>query len=52
MSAPLWTVAEVARALGAAGSFPDTAIDFVTQDSRLVKRHAERRLRRLLREQP
>lgn len=37
MSAPLWTVAEVARALGAAGSFPDTAIDFVTQDSRLVK---------------
>ena len=37
MSAPLWTVAEVARALGAAGSFPDTAIDVVTQDSRLVK---------------
>jgi UDP-N-acetylmuramoyl-tripeptide--D-alanyl-D-alanine ligase len=37
MSAPLWTVAEVARALGATGSFPDTAIDFVTQDSRLVK---------------
>jgi UDP-N-acetylmuramoyl-tripeptide--D-alanyl-D-alanine ligase len=37
MSAPLWTVAEVARALGAAGSFPDTPIDFVTQDSRLVK---------------
>lgn len=34
---PLWTVAEVARALGLAGSFPDTAIDFVTQDSRLVK---------------
>ena len=37
MSAPLWTVAEVARALGATGSFPDTAIDLVTQDSRLVK---------------
>jgi UDP-N-acetylmuramoyl-tripeptide--D-alanyl-D-alanine ligase len=37
MSAPLWTVAEVARALGIAGSFPDTPIDFVTQDSRLVK---------------
>jgi UDP-N-acetylmuramoyl-tripeptide--D-alanyl-D-alanine ligase len=37
MSAPIWTVAEVARALGAAGSFPETAIDFVTQDSRLVK---------------
>jgi len=33
----LWTVAEVARALGLAGKFPDTAIDFVTQDSRLVK---------------
>src|SRR6059058_2583367 len=37
MSAPIWTVAEVARALGAAGSFPETPIDFVTQDSRLVK---------------
>lgn len=37
MSGPLWTVAEVARALGATGSFPDTAIDFITQDSRLVK---------------
>lgn len=37
MSAPIWTVAQVARALGAAGSFPDTPIDFVTQDSRLVK---------------
>ena len=37
MSAPLWTVAEVAHALGIAGSFPGTAIDFVTQDSRLVK---------------
>ncbi len=34
---PLWTVAEVAHALGLAGTFPDTAIDFVTQDSRLVK---------------
>ena len=37
MSAPLWTIAEVARALGLAGKFPETAIDFVTQDSRLVK---------------
>ncbi|MBC9984289.1 UDP-N-acetylmuramoyl-tripeptide--D-alanyl-D-alanine ligase [Bradyrhizobium campsiandrae] len=37
MSGPLWTVAEVARALGVTGSFPDTPIDFVTQDSRLVK---------------
>jgi UDP-N-acetylmuramoyl-tripeptide--D-alanyl-D-alanine ligase len=37
MSVPLWTVAEVAAALGLAGKFPDTAIDFVTQDSRLVK---------------
>ena len=37
MNAPLWTIAEVARALGIAGSFPDTAIEFVTQDSRLVK---------------
>ena len=53
MSGQSWTVAEVARALGAAGSFPDTPIDFVTQDSRLVKpgclfvalqRYAERRL--------
>ena len=35
--APLWTIAEVARALGLSGNFPDTAIDFVTQDSRLVK---------------
>jgi UDP-N-acetylmuramoyl-tripeptide--D-alanyl-D-alanine ligase len=34
---PLWTIAEVAKALGVAGSYPDTAIDFVTQDSRLVK---------------
>ena len=34
---PLWTVAEVARALGLSGEFPDTPIDFVTQDSRLVK---------------
>ncbi len=37
MSGPIWTVAEVARALGALGSFPNTPIDFVTQDSRLVK---------------
>jgi UDP-N-acetylmuramoyl-tripeptide--D-alanyl-D-alanine ligase len=34
---PLWTVAEVARALGLSDKFPDAAIDFVTQDSRLVK---------------
>src|SRR5258708_24943936 len=34
---PLWTIAEVAKALGLAGKFPETAIDFVTQDSRLVK---------------
>ena len=34
---PLWTVAEVARALGLSEKFPDTPIDFVTQDSRLVK---------------
>jgi UDP-N-acetylmuramoyl-tripeptide--D-alanyl-D-alanine ligase len=34
---PLWTVAEVARALGLSGQFPDARIDFVTQDSRLVK---------------
>ncbi|MBX9646158.1 MAG: UDP-N-acetylmuramoyl-tripeptide--D-alanyl-D-alanine ligase [Xanthobacteraceae bacterium] len=34
---PLWTIAEVARALGLSGDFPDTSIDFVTQDSRLVK---------------
>jgi UDP-N-acetylmuramoyl-tripeptide--D-alanyl-D-alanine ligase len=34
---PLWTIAEVARALGLAGQFSETAIDFVTQDSRLVK---------------
>ena len=34
---PLWTIAEIARALGLSESFPDTPIDFVTQDSRLVK---------------
>ena len=34
---PIWTVAEVARALGLSEKFPDTPIDFVTQDSRLVK---------------
>ena len=34
---PLWSIAEVARALTVPGAFPDTAIDFVTQDSRLVK---------------
>ncbi|MFZ5735011.1 MAG: UDP-N-acetylmuramoyl-tripeptide--D-alanyl-D-alanine ligase [Pseudomonadota bacterium] len=37
MTKPLWTVAEVARALGVAGSLPDTPIEAVTQDSRLVK---------------
>jgi UDP-N-acetylmuramoyl-tripeptide--D-alanyl-D-alanine ligase len=36
-TAPLWTVAEVARALNLPGAFLDTPIDFVTQDSRLVK---------------
>jgi len=36
-TAGLWTIAEVARALGLSGDFPDMAIDFVTQDSRLVK---------------
>ncbi|MBV9562309.1 MAG: UDP-N-acetylmuramoyl-tripeptide--D-alanyl-D-alanine ligase, partial [Bradyrhizobium sp.] len=35
--AALWTIAEAARALGLTGTFPETAIDFVTQDSRLVK---------------
>jgi len=34
---PLWTIAEVAKALGLSGTFPETPIDFVTQDSRLVK---------------
>ena len=34
---PLWTIAEAARALGLSGTFPETPIDFVTQDSRLVK---------------
>src|ERR1700751_3607371 len=37
MNAPLWTIAEVARALDVAGTFPETPIDFVTQDSRLVR---------------
>src|SRR4051812_8230581 len=36
-SRPLWTIAEVARALGLSGDFPDTRIYSVTQDSRLVK---------------
>jgi UDP-N-acetylmuramoyl-tripeptide--D-alanyl-D-alanine ligase len=36
-AAPLWTIAEAARALGVSGKFPETSIDFVTQDSRLVK---------------
>jgi UDP-N-acetylmuramoyl-tripeptide--D-alanyl-D-alanine ligase len=34
---PLWTIAEAARALGLSGEYPDSPIDFVTQDSRLVK---------------
>jgi UDP-N-acetylmuramoyl-tripeptide--D-alanyl-D-alanine ligase len=34
---PLWTIAEVARSLRLSDAFPETAIDFVTQDSRLVK---------------
>jgi UDP-N-acetylmuramoyl-tripeptide--D-alanyl-D-alanine ligase len=38
---PLWTIAEIARALGvssgASGDFPTTAIGSVTHDSRLVK---------------
>lgn len=34
---PLWTIAEIARALGLTEEFPDKPIDFVTQDSRLVK---------------
>src|SRR5262245_38356078 len=34
---PIWTVSEVARALGLSEKFPDAGIDFVTQDSRLVK---------------
>jgi UDP-N-acetylmuramoyl-tripeptide--D-alanyl-D-alanine ligase len=37
MSTPLWTIAEVAQALGLSGEFRGTPIDFVTQDSRLVK---------------
>ena len=36
-TAPLWTVADVARALGLSEAFADAPIDFVTQDSRLVK---------------
>ena len=36
-NAPLWTVAEVARALKLGGDYPDAPIDFVTQDSRAVK---------------
>jgi UDP-N-acetylmuramoyl-tripeptide--D-alanyl-D-alanine ligase len=34
---PLWTIAEVARALGLSGKYPEASIDFVTQDSRLVR---------------
>ena len=37
MMRALWTVAEAARALGLAGDYPETQIDFVTQDSRAVK---------------
>ena len=33
----LWTVAEVAQALGLSEAFPPTAIARVTQDSRLVQ---------------
>ena len=36
-TAPLWTIAEVAKALGLSQKFPETPIDSVTQDSRLVK---------------
>jgi UDP-N-acetylmuramoyl-tripeptide--D-alanyl-D-alanine ligase len=36
-AAPLWTIAEVAKALGLSATFPTTPIDVVTQDSRLVK---------------
>src|ERR1700686_5757506 len=36
-AAPLWTIAEVAGALGLAGTFPERPIDFLPQDSRLVK---------------
>src|ERR1044072_3775581 len=35
---PSWTIAETARALGLSGDFPDTAIDFITQDLRVVTR--------------
>src|SRR5215813_9881966 len=37
MNEPLWTIAEVAQALGLAERFQPTPIDLVTQDSRLVK---------------
>jgi len=37
MMRALWTVAEAARALGLAGDYSETPIDFVTQDSRAVK---------------
>src|SRR6201993_3948952 len=36
-AAPSWTIADVARALGLSERFADTEIDFVTQDSRVVK---------------
>jgi UDP-N-acetylmuramoyl-tripeptide--D-alanyl-D-alanine ligase len=36
-ASPLWTIAEVAKALGLSEKFPETPIDLVTQDSRLVK---------------
>jgi UDP-N-acetylmuramoyl-tripeptide--D-alanyl-D-alanine ligase len=36
-AAPSWTIADVARALGLSERFADTPIDFITQDSRLVK---------------
>ncbi|CCD92725.1 UDP-N-acetylmuramoyl-tripeptide--D-alanyl-D-alanine ligase (UDP-MurNAc-pentapeptide synthetase, D-alanyl-D-alanine-adding enzyme) [Bradyrhizobium sp. ORS 375] len=37
MTKALWTVAEAARALGLTGDYPETPIEFVTQDSRAVK---------------
>ena len=33
---PIWTIAEAAHALGLAGEYPDTPIDFVTQDLSLI----------------
>src|SRR5215831_5015740 len=36
-SKPLWTIAEIGKALGLARRFPETAISFVTHDSRQVR---------------